>query len=71
MIRYNYNFKGVSTMDLEYKMRELKNEYVRIQGDLEKLESTGNSTSKMDERLAQIEAEIAETKKEMREQSNK
>ncbi|WP_186365501.1 SE1832 family protein [Salinicoccus cyprini] len=53
-------------MDLNYRLEELKNEYIRIQGDLEKLESTGNSTSKMEERLVQIETEIAQTKKEIR-----
>ncbi|WP_271398387.1 SE1832 family protein [Salinicoccus roseus] len=53
-------------MDLKYRLKELKNEYVQIQGDLEKLESTGNSTSKMEERLSQIEKEIAHTKKEIR-----
>ncbi|WP_017547641.1 SE1832 family protein [Salinicoccus carnicancri] len=55
-------------MDLDYKLLELKNEYVRIQGDLEKLESTGNNTSKMEERLAVIEQEISETKAALRNQ---
>ena len=55
-------------MDLEYRLKELKNEYVRIQGDLEKLESTGNRTSKMEDRLTQIETEIAQTKQEIRNQ---
>lgn len=53
-------------MDLNYRLKELKNEYIQIQGDLEKLESTGNSTSKMEERLVQIEMEISKTKKEIR-----
>lgn len=55
-------------MDLDYKLLELKNEYIRIQGDLEKLESTGNSTSKMEERLVKIEQEISETKATIRNQ---
>lgn len=55
-------------MNLDYKLLELKNEYVRIQGDLEKLESTGNNTSKMEERLAGIEQEISETKAAIRNQ---
>lgn len=55
-------------MDLDYKLLELKNEYVRIQGDLEKLESTGNNTSKMEDRLAVIEQEISETKAAIRNQ---
>lgn len=55
-------------MDLDYRLLELKNEYVRIQGDLEKLESTGNNTSKMEERLEKIEQEIADTKTAIRNQ---
>src|SRR5699024_5964177 len=61
-------FKVVIFIDLDYKLLELKNEYVRIQGDLEKLESTGNNTSKMEERLARIEQEISETKTAIRNQ---
>lgn len=37
---------------------ELKIEYIRIQGDIEKLESTGHFTMKLEERLQVIETEL-------------
>ncbi|MGM0874808.1 MAG: SE1832 family protein [Bacillota bacterium] len=37
---------------------ELKMEYIRIQGDIEKLESTGHSITKLEERLQVIETEL-------------
>lgn len=55
-------------MDLEYRLSELKNEYISVQGDIEKLESTGNSIDKMEERLSKIEDEISLTKQEIKNQ---
>ena len=40
------------------KISELKMEYIRIQGDIEKLESTGHSIMKLEERLQVIEIEL-------------
>lgn len=45
---------------IEYKIKELKMDYIRIQGDIEKLESTGHGVSKAEERLAAMEIELAE-----------
>ena len=48
-------------MDLEkinQIVEELKMEYIRIQGDIEKLESTGHSIEKLEARLAEIENEL-------------
>lgn len=45
-------------MDLESKLQELKYDYMHLQGDLEKIESTGNPTSKMVDRLHELEEEI-------------
>ncbi|MGM7723271.1 SE1832 family protein [Metabacillus sp. Hm71] len=43
---------------INQKISELKMEYIRIQGDIEKLESTGHSITKLEERLQEIEAEL-------------
>jgi hypothetical protein len=43
---------------INFKISELKMEYVRIQGDIEKLESTGHSITKLAERLLVIETEL-------------
>lgn len=55
-------------MDLEYKVKELKHDYVRIQGDLEKLENTGHNTVPLEKQLVKLENEIAETKDKIRQQ---
>lgn len=57
-------------MDLEYKLRELKHDYVRVQGDLEKVESTGHNIDKLEIQLRNIEDEIAQVKKMIKEQKN-
>lgn len=51
--------------DLNYQLLELKQEYVRIQGDIEKMESTGHRPSKLEERLAQIEAQIKDLRERL------
>jgi ABC-type phosphate transport system auxiliary subunit len=43
---------------IQYQILELKNDYIRIQGDLEKLESVGGSISHAEKRLAAIEDEL-------------
>ncbi|WP_197089676.1 SE1832 family protein [Bacillus sp. SA1-12] len=43
---------------INQKISGLKMEYIRIQGDIEKLESTGHSITKLEERLQEIEAEL-------------
>ncbi|WP_299089589.1 SE1832 family protein [uncultured Metabacillus sp.] len=43
---------------INQKISELKMEYIRIQGDIEKLESTGHSITKLEEKLQEIEAEL-------------
>lgn len=53
-------------MDLKQHLESLKYDYVRIQGDLEKIESTGHSPQKMLEKLESIEQEIKETKEKIK-----
>lgn len=46
--------------NVEDKISELKLEYVRVQGDIERLESLGHSFEKLEARLTEIEKEIHE-----------
>lgn len=48
--------------ELEQQIAELKMDYVRLQGDMEKLESTGHPAmlEKAEERLAAMEAQLQE-----------
>ncbi|MGG3449444.1 MULTISPECIES: SE1832 family protein [Bacillaceae] len=43
---------------IEYKIAELKMDYMRVQGDIEKLESTGHGTTKAEEMLTAMELEL-------------
>lgn len=53
-------------LDLQSQLAELKYDYVRIQNDLEKRESTGNATDMLENQLVQLEEEI----KKVRDQLN-
>lgn len=55
-------------MNLESKLQELKYEYAHLQGDLEKIESTGHPTKKMTDRLATLEKEIKEVRQAIKNQ---
>ncbi|MGM7636878.1 SE1832 family protein [Bacillus sp. Hm123] len=46
--------------ELEYKIAELKMDYIRVQGDIEKLESTGQGISKAEEQLVHMEQQLKE-----------
>jgi len=50
---------------LEAKLLELKSDYIRIQGDLDKLEAVGGRVSSAEEQLVRLEKEIAETNKQL------
>ncbi|WP_414045128.1 SE1832 family protein [Macrococcus equi] len=52
-------------MSLEQQLLELKEEYIRIQNDLEKVESTGQSSPRLEEKLASIEQSIQEIRNQM------
>ncbi|HZG73557.1 MAG TPA: SE1832 family protein [Chondromyces sp.] len=45
---------------LENKIAELKMDYIRIQGDIEKLESVGRNTSAMEKKLIEMEEQLKE-----------
>jgi len=50
---------------LEHKLDELKSDYIRIQGDLDKLEAVGGRVSSAEEQLIRLEKEIAEVNKQL------
>ncbi|WP_175638689.1 SE1832 family protein [Metabacillus schmidteae] len=49
----------MNKLDIQQKIEDLKMEYSRIQGDMEKLESTGHSIEKLEEKLSFIEEELS------------
>lgn len=56
-----------SKSDIQYQITELKMDYINLQGDIEKLESTGHNdqVAKAEERLANMEAKLAELNKQL------
>lgn len=54
---------------VQQKIDELKLEYIRVQGDIEKLESTGHSIEKLEARLEEIESSITEYRTQLTKQS--
>lgn len=53
-------------MDLNYELLELKSTYTRLQGDIEKLGSTGNDVSHLEAQLEALEIKIKETRNAIR-----
>ena len=52
-------------MNLESKLAELKYDYIRIQNDLEKRESTGQATDLLEKQLVKIEEEISKVRAQL------
>ncbi|WP_199445787.1 SE1832 family protein [Bacillus weihaiensis] len=48
----------MNSQEIQHKIDDLKLEYINLQGDIEKLESTGHSIEKLEKRLTQIENEL-------------
>ncbi|GGD09984.1 SE1832 family protein [Pontibacillus salipaludis] len=46
--------------ELQDQINVVKSDYIRIQGDLEKMESVGGNTEKLERQLIQLEDELAE-----------
>lgn len=53
--------------EIEYKLVELKDEYLQLQHNLEKLESVNGNLHPLEERLAAIEVELSSLNKLLRE----
>ncbi|HLR70941.1 MAG TPA: SE1832 family protein [Pseudogracilibacillus sp.] len=51
--------------ELETRLLELKSDYVRIQGDMDKLEFVGGRISSAEEQLIRLEKEIADVNKQL------
>lgn len=51
--------------ELEAKLAELKSDYVRIQGDMDKLEFVGGRVSSAEGQLVRLEKEIAALNQEL------
>ncbi|KXA47236.1 hypothetical protein HMPREF3215_00459 [Staphylococcus simulans] len=60
--------KVVYLLDLESQLAELKQDYVRLQDDLEKRESTGQEVDPLIKQLEQIEHEIAHVRSQIKQQ---
>lgn len=58
----------VYLLDLESQLAELKQDYVRLQDDLEKRESTGQEVDPLIKQLEQIEHEIAHVHSQIKQQ---
>ena len=59
---------GVVTLnksELEKQLLELKSDYIRIQGDMDKLEFVKGRVSSAEEQLIRLEKEIAEVNKQL------
>lgn len=50
---------------LEQELLELKSDYIRIQGDMDKLEFVGGRVSSAEEQLIRLEKEIAEINQQL------
>ncbi|MFV2048967.1 SE1832 family protein [Metabacillus sp. YM-086] len=59
----------MNAQEVKQKIDELKMEYIRVQGDIEKLESTGHSIEKLEARLEEIESTITEYRTQLSKQS--
>ena len=58
-------------MDLNEKLAELKYDYVRLQGDLEKRESVKQQVDPLVKQLEEIEKEIASVRSEISQKEHK
>lgn len=58
-------------MDLKEKLAELKYDYVRLQGDLEKRESVNQQVDPLIRQLEEIEKEIATVRSEISQKERK
>lgn len=63
---FKYEVKTMnSKKEIEQRIAELKMDYIRIQNDIEKLESVGHATASAEKRLMAIEKELSELRKQL------
>ncbi|MDC3416828.1 SE1832 family protein [Aquibacillus salsiterrae] len=51
--------------EIEDKINEVKSDYIRIQSDLEKLDSVGGNTTNAEKQLAALEEELSNLNKQL------
>ncbi|MBM7841163.1 ribosomal protein L29 [Alkalihalobacillus xiaoxiensis] len=51
--------------ELEAQLAELKSDFIRLQGDVEKIESIGGNVAQSVKQLINLEDEIAQVRKEL------
>ncbi|WP_240613651.1 SE1832 family protein [Pueribacillus theae] len=56
---------SLTKKEIEQRIAELKMEYIRLQNDLEKLESTGQRTSIQENKLGEIEKELRSLREQL------
>lgn len=56
----------MSSQDVQQKIEELKMEYIRVQGDIEKLEATGHSIEKLESMLLELEEELSKYRSQLK-----
>ncbi|PGT81061.1 MULTISPECIES: SE1832 family protein [Bacillaceae] len=56
----------MSSQDIQQIIDELKMEYIRVQGDIEKLEATGHSTEKLESKLLELEEELSKIRTQLK-----
>ncbi|AIC95646.1 MULTISPECIES: SE1832 family protein [Shouchella] len=56
-----------TVQQLESELAELKSDFIRIQGDVEKIETIGGNVTKAVEQLDALEKEIANVRHQLRE----
>ncbi|WP_054708044.1 SE1832 family protein [Bacillus sp. JCM 19041] len=55
-----------TVQELEAQLAELKSDFIRIQGDVEKIETTGGNVALAVKQLTALEDEIAEVRTQLR-----
>jgi hypothetical protein len=57
----------MNTSEIQAQIAELKMDYIRLQGDMEKMESTGHPTmiEKAEQRLSDMEVQLADLNKKL------
>jgi predicted nuclease with TOPRIM domain len=58
---------AMNKKELEYKIVELKDEYLQLQHNLEKMESVKGNLHPLEKRLAEIEVELSQLNQMLRE----
>lgn len=53
--------------EIEYKIQDLKAEYIRLQNDLEKLESVNGNVGPLEKQITEIESELKILNQKLRE----